>query len=430
MKASTSEGLVMKKIIAGLVWVVMVFSAVQSSQAQMGMSNARSLAMGGAYLAVANGVEAARWNPANLGLHQRPTFSMNLISGGVAFANNSFSKKDYDLYNGAFLTPQMKSDILSKIPEEGLRLDLDTEVDALAFSWKNFALAISAESAAGMHLSRTFVDVALNGNQLDKEYDFSDSGGEAFAVSTVGLSYGRAFYVPFFRDFAIGVTMKYVVGLAHAEVLETYGVIGMTFDGAYGDARAKVREAQGGSGFASDLGVAAMLSDKLTIGLTLRNWLSSVNWNKDVKIREYGVTTDSLTVEAIDESSADSLVDDYDRETEGGDYSRSLPAELRLGGAYRAGKLLLTADYVQGLRNRPGVSTTPQFAFGAEYRLIGFLPLRAGFALGGRGGSSSGAGFGLRFGTFEMNFAAGSWGALLPRSAGGVGVAFGIKFGI
>jgi hypothetical protein len=418
----------MKKTIIGLMTVLLC--TVQTATAQMGMSNARSLGMGGAYLAVANGVEAARWNPANLGLHQRPTFSMNLISGGVAFANNSFSKKDYELYNGAFLTPQMKSDILNKIPDEGLRLDVDTEIDALAFSWKNFALAISAESAAGMHLSRTFVDIALNGNELDKEYDFSDSGGEAFAVSTVGLSYGRALYVPFFRDFAVGATMKYVIGVAHAEVLETYGVMGTTFDGAYGDARAKVREARGGSGFASDLGVAAMLNDKITVGLTLRNWLSSVKWKKDVKIREYGVTADSLTVEAIDESSADSLVDDYDRETDGGSFSKSLPAELRLGGAYRSGKLLLTGDYVQGFKNRPGVSTTPQFAFGAEYRLIGFLPLRAGFALGGRGGVSSGAGFGLRIGTFEMNFAAGSWGALLPRSAGGVGVAFGIKVGI
>lgn len=420
----------MKKIIVGLVCVAPFLMSMQIAFAQMGISNARSLAMGGAYLAVANGVEAPRWNPANLGLHSRPNFSMNLISVGAAFSNNSFSKEDYDLYNGAFLTQQMKTDILNKIPDEGLRLDVDSEVNALAFSWKNFALAISAESAAKMNLSRTFVDIALNGNELDKVYDFSDSGGEAYAVSTVGLSYGKALYVPLFQDFAVGATFKYVVGLAHAEVIDAYGVMGTTYDGAYGDARAKVRHATGGRGIAADFGVAAMMSDKLTVGLTIRNLISSVKWNKDVKIGEYGVNADSLTVESIDESSADSLIDDYDREFDGDSFSKSLPAELRLGGAYRSGRLLLTADYVQGFKNRPGVSTKPQLALGAELRLLSFLPLRAGIALGGSNGASSGAGFGLRLGTFEMNFAAGSWGSILPKSAGGIGVGFGIRVGI
>ncbi len=424
------EGFDMRKAIVTVLCAVTFVTGSPKLFAQMGVSNARSLAMGGAYLAVANGVEAPRWNPANLGLHNRPGFSMNLISFGAAFSNNSFSKNDYDLYNGAFLTPQMKSDILGKIPDEGLSFDVDTEVDALAFSWKNFALSISAESSAKMNLSRTFVDIALNGNQLDKVYDFSDSGGEAIAVSTVGLSYGRALYVPLFSDFAVGATFKYVIGLGHAEVIDAYGVMGTTFDGAYGDARAKVRHATGGRGVAADIGAAAMVSNKLTIGLTIRNFISSVKWNKEVKIQEYGVTADSLTVDSIDEFSADSLIDDYDLELDGDSFSKSLPAELRLGGAYRSGRLLLSADYVQGFKNRPGVSSKPQLALGAEFHLIGFLPLRAGIALGGSHGASSGAGFGLRIGTFEMNFAAGSWGAILPKSAGGIGVGFGIRVGI
>lgn len=417
-------------VLIGVGIFLTIMPVEQEALAQMGTSNARSLAMGGAYLAAARGVEAPRWNPANLGLHDRPAFSVHVISAGVAFSNNSFSKKDYDLYNGAYLTPAMKADILGKIPAEGLRLDVDSEVDALAVSWRNFALAFSAESAASMRLSRTFVEVALNGNQLDQVYDFSDSDGEGYAVSTIGLSYGNAVYVPFLLDFAVGATVKYVIGLGHAEVLDAYGVMSTTYDGSMGDARATVRHATGGSGFASDLGIAAMVTDKLTVGLTLRNWVSTVKWGKDVKIGEYGVTTDSLTVEAIDESSADSLVDDYSDELDGEAYSKGLPAELRLGGAYRSGKLLLTADYVQGFKDRPGVSRTPELALGAEYRLLRFLPLRAGFALGGSRGSSSGIGFGLRFGSFEMNFAVGSWGGILPRSAGGVGFAFGMRVGV
>jgi len=419
----------MRNATAGLFLAMMVLGGAQHAFAQMGMSNARSLAMGGAYLAAANGAEAPRWNPANLGLSHRPDFSMNVISMGVAVSNNSFSKRDYDLYNGAFLTPQMKADILDKIPSDGLRADVDSEVDALAFSWKNFALSFAAESAARMHLSRTFVDVALNGNQLDKVYDFSDSGGEGFAVSSIGVSYGKGLNVPRFEDFAVGATVKYVIGLAHVEVIDAYGVAGTTYDGVYGDARAQVRHSTGGHGFASDLGVAAKINSKLTVGLTIRNWFSSVKWDEEVKLQQYGVNTDSLTVEAIDKSSADSLIDDYDRERDGKSFSKRLPAELRVGGAYHTGKVLLTADYVQGLSNRPGVSTTPQLALGAEYWLIHFFPVRAGFAVGGREGLSTRVGFGLHFGNFEMSLAAGSWGAVLPRSAGGLGFAFSIQVG-
>ncbi len=398
--------------------------------AQIETSNARSLAMGGAYTAVARGIEAAHWNPANLGLHDSPSFSMSLLSIGVAISNNSFSKKDYDLYNGAYLTPAMKTDILDKIPDDGFRANMDSKIDALGFSWRNWALAFSVESAATMHLSRAFADVALNGNPLDKTYDFSDSGGEGYAVSTIGVSYGRALDVLLFRDFAIGATMKYVIGVGHAQVVEAYGVAGTTYDGAYGDARARVRLAEGGRGFSSDLGIAAVVDNKWTLGLTLRNWPSTIRWNDYVEFREYAVTTDSLTIEAIDESSADSLVNDQENEIKGGVYSRDLPAELRLGAAYRSGKLLLTADYAQGFSRRPGVSSTPQLAIGAEYRVASALPVRAGVSVGGRYGFSAGVGFGLRSGTVEMNFALSGRGGIVARSMGGFGLAFGLRVGL
>lgn len=420
----------MRKLLIGVTLTGICVGSWWPARGQMGMSNARSLALGGAYIALARGVEAPRWNPANLGLRDTPAFSMNLVAAGAAVFNNSFSKKDYELYNGAYLTPAMKSDILGKIPEEGLRLNVDSEVEALGLSWRRFALNVSAEAASRLRLSRQFIDVALNGNQLDRTYDFSDTGGEAFAISTIGLSYGQRVFMSFCRDFAIGATFKYVRGLGQAEVLHAYGKMNTTYDGVFGDARTQVRYAAGGSGFASDLGVAAVLSSKWAVGLAVRNWWSAVRWTREVTIAEYGVRLDSLTVEAVDGASVDSLVDDYSTETPGVPYSTRLPAELRLGCAYRSGKLLLAADYVQGFQNRPGVSSKPQVAAGVELRLLNFLPVRMGVSFGGSRGASSGVGFGLRLGTFEMQFAAASWGGILPRAAGGVGLALGMRVGV
>jgi hypothetical protein len=419
----------MKKIIR-ILFAEIILCYAPTAFAQIETSNARSLAMGGAYTAAARGIEAAYWNPANLGLRDNPSFSMSLLSIGAAISNNSFSKNDYDLYNGAYLTPPMKTDILGKIPDDGFRVNMDSEIEALGFSWRHWALSFSFESAAAIQLSRAFADVALNGNPLDKTFDFSDSGGEGFAVSIIGVSYGRALYVPLFRDFAIGATMKYVIGVGHAQVIEAYGVAGTTYDGAYGDARAKIRFAEGGRGIGSDLGIAAAVNDKWTLGLTLRNWLSTIRWNEHVEIREYAVATDSLTVEAIDESSADSLVNDRKNAIDGSAYSRDLPAELSLGAAYRSGKLLWTADYAQGFSRRPGVSSTPQLAMGAEYSVVHALPLRVGFSVGGHSGFSAGLGVGVRAGTFEINFAANSRGGILARSMGGFGLAFGMRVGL
>ena len=45
-----------------------------------GQMTARGLAMGGAYTALARGVHAPQWNPANLGLPDNPKFSFTFIS--------------------------------------------------------------------------------------------------------------------------------------------------------------------------------------------------------------------------------------------------------------------------------------------------------------------------------------------------------------
>ena len=67
-------------------------------------SSARSAAMGGAYTGLAKGADAAKYNPANLGLKDYQNFSIDIASVGVNVSNNSFTLADYNKYTGAVLS--------------------------------------------------------------------------------------------------------------------------------------------------------------------------------------------------------------------------------------------------------------------------------------------------------------------------------------
>ncbi|MFQ6094341.1 MAG: hypothetical protein ACE5OR_16985, partial [bacterium] len=119
-----------------------------------GGSNARSGGLAGAYTALSRGVDAALWNPANLGLASPHRFSLNLVSAAVGLSNNSFSKSQYDLYNGAFWDSTRQEAILASIPSGGLKLNLDSEIQVLGFSYGPFAFTATGNIASDLVMAR------------------------------------------------------------------------------------------------------------------------------------------------------------------------------------------------------------------------------------------------------------------------------------
>ncbi len=108
--------------------------------------------MGGAYTALARGVHAAAWNPANLGLPDNSKFSFTFISLGASVWNNSFSKSMYDKYivgdgkGSVHWTQEDIEDILGHIPDSGLGLNIGTSVRAFSFSIGRFALSFGVDA--------------------------------------------------------------------------------------------------------------------------------------------------------------------------------------------------------------------------------------------------------------------------------------------
>jgi hypothetical protein len=410
--------------------VIFTFNA--AGFCQTGLSNARSLGLGGAYLILASGVEAGRWNPANLGLRRVPKFSVHFVSFGAGVYNNAFGMREYELYNGAYLTASRKADILWRIPAEGWQLNAAGEIDLFGLSYRNYAVTVAVDIASDARLARDFLDLVLNGNKLNRRYDFSATGGVPLhAIATVGLSYGTSIRVPFITPYvkklAIGGTLKYVRGLMTAEVTEAAGSMITTLAGISGDAHARVRVASGGNGVAFDLGATAAITKNLLVGLALHNLHGVVRWNRGANEYEYGVHANSLTADELSSAERDSVIQSHEKKRPLEAFSTRLPAVLHLGAAYNwGGRIYVAADLVQGSQNRLGISTTPELRVGVEGRFAKAVLPRLGVSLGGNRGLSSTMGVGFRTGAFHLNMAAGTWSGVSFANGKGIGLALGM----
>ena len=101
-------------------------------------------------------------------------------------------------------------------------------------------------------------------------------------------------------------------------------------------------------------------------------------------------------------------------------FNRSLPTRLRLGFG-RIGKRLNSAVVLSfGFSDRLTASTTPELGWGAEYILLSFLPLRAGFTVGGLNGFSVGLGSGFHLGVWHVEIASRTAGGVWPAHGRGV----------
>jgi hypothetical protein len=385
---------------------------------QSGISNARSVAMGGAYTAIARGIESPSWNPANLALSGKNKYHFNLVSLGLGLNNNSFDKNQYGLYNGKYLTSEDKQNILASIPTEGLRFDLGTEVQALGLAFGPLALNATGFAVSDLTLSKEIVDLVLNGNEFDRVYNIGDTGGEGWAASSFGVSLG----VPIIKnanfEFAVGGSVKYLRGFAYAKVKEATTTMSSNFDGIQTNGRVVIDRAFGGSGFAIDAGAAARKGN-WSLSLGLSNFSNYITWNQETKSFIYEFSADSVSVERIADSDIDSVFTDSEETVEIEPFTTKLPAELRFGIARATKRFTFGVDFRQAFKKAPGVSTTPKFALGAEFRLIQFFPLRSGVSFGGKQGFTPSAGFAFDFSLFSWDFAVAS-----PGGFSGKGLAF------
>ena len=233
------------------------------------LTSARSVAMGGALTALADGVDAAKFNPANLGLSGYQITGLELISAGINISNNSFTLSDYNNYTGATLSTADKDDIMNKIPKEGLNLRASSEVAAMSLSLGKYVFSISAVGAADISLNRDILELVFYGATFSDSISVDGSYSDGLAYVQAGLSYGHRVYQAGQREFSIGTTIKYIRGLVVEEMVELSGTAVILITGLEGQGRMVARTASGGTGYGIDIGAALKLNEHYTLGLRI-----------------------------------------------------------------------------------------------------------------------------------------------------------------
>lgn len=378
-----------------------------------GRSSARGVAMGQAFIGLAAGVDAARYNPANLGFSGYRESGFELVGIGADISNNSFTLDDYNRYTGALLSDRDKEIILDDIPAEGLNLVADIEASALSLSNGSFVFSVSGIGLADVILNKDIIDLILNGNSLADTIDLNGSHLDAVGFVSAGFSYGRTIYNTEHRQIAVGGTFKYLRGLAVEQIVALEGKLATNETGFGGKGRLIARTAEGGSGYAFDIGAAVRINNKYTVGVRFENLLSSLRWNRNPEEHGYIFSFDTMTV---DNMSDDYVVsDDYRRGIPA--FSTNLPSTINLGIARTTGSLLWAVDWHQGFRRAAGSSSKPRLSFGIEWWPLTSFPLRCGFSTGGHKNTSFSFGSGINTSFFYTDLAIVTGTAITPYSA-------------
>ena len=383
--------------ITGLILLTLAFSQVFAS----GHSSARSVAMGKAYTALAKGPDAGKYNPANLGLRDYRQTGLQIVGVGANISNNAFTLSDYNEYSGALLTNDDKDYILSKIPQEGLKLSVDAEATVLALSSGSYAFNVTGVGIADVNMSRDLFELVLNGNTFADTISVNGSYSDVVSYASAGLSYGMPVFSSGTRQLSVGATVKYIRGFAVEEVVELEGMAATFATGFEGEGHMIARTATGGTGYALDLGAAFKINDSYTVGACIKNFVSRITWNNETEEHGYNFSFDTVTVDNMEEDFV--VSDDYSVPTD--NFSTELPSTLTVGLAKISGKFQWAVDWEQGFNRNTGVSSKPLISTGMEYSFIGLLPLRAGFTTGGDRNTTFSFGSGINIFPVYLDYA-------------------------
>jgi Family of unknown function (DUF5723) len=407
-----------RKVFLIIVLMVMLFGQRLANANHY--NNARSLAMAKSFTSLALNYQVLGVNPANLALQNNGSLGLEFFSAGVRLSNNSFSLSDYNNYNGEHLSQADKDDILSKVPVDGLEGSFESGLSALSFSTGSFAVGLTGNGNGNINLDREILELIFNGNSVGDSVDVSNAFGTGIAHADFNVSYGAQLKQTKWGTLNWGINLKYIYGLAFAEVEEAQGYISTQTGGINSEGAIQIKTSEGGSGFGMDVGFSAQYKQNWVFSLAVTNLISKINWNKENQLKTYSFAWSNWTVENSDD---DSLItsDEFDEEI--GSFSKSLAPQLAMGASTSYKSLLVSFDFKQGFSNLGNVSTKPQFSIGCEAGFLSVLPLRAGVSLGGIEGSSAAVGFGLNLRPFYLDFAYTTTGSLTPTGGKGIGLA-------
>jgi hypothetical protein len=393
------------------------------ASAQLPNASAAAFGMGGNFTAIARGYEAVAWNPANLAMPGRPFFSIGLGIAGGSAGMDPVDVKALTAFSGVVIDSATRVAWIDKARLSGSqRVKLDGGVTPLAFSLGPIGVQYGASIYTNADLSPDAFEAALFGNAgrtggQAKALDFTGTNVRVGALSAAGLSFALPIPINLTNGLlanehaAIGITGKYVMGHAlviaqdegsslpagSTDILLRFPIVApdTNYNGNLGN------------GAAADVAIA-WSGGPWRVGVLAENVFSAFKW--DTTVMAFFPGTGSFV--AGTGGGGSSGTTDFDQQP-----YNAAPQELRdivaaqrfkpaiaIGAAYKPmSSLTLTADMKKYTGGDEAIVFGPKsrFGVGAEWRVLPFIPLRAGIA-SISDGWQAGAGVGVHVLGYEL----------------------------
>lgn len=259
---------------------LLLTAAAVPAQAQVPLSP-RAFSLGGALVGGARGHESIFINPANLALPGTPGWSVGLAglsAGALLEGISADDASDFIEYDD--LSAEDRARLLDGIPAGGARLAVDARGPIAALQIGSVGVGFGYVVMGGHSVSRDIVELLLEGYEEGRtDYSTVDTRGDLMSFSDFALAYGTAT-----GAVSWGVTGHYLRG----GTLERSWMTDPRIDIAEQDISLDYYglRAEGGSGFALDLGMAYQPHHSVTIGATVAGAYSHIGWSDDIRLRQ------------------------------------------------------------------------------------------------------------------------------------------------
>ena len=224
-------------------------------------------------------------NPAAIATHRGMT--IKIIGLNVGFGTNFLSISNYNDINGANFEDSTDPNYYPKdefyeLFSENIKLNSQLGI-TLPFSdvvFNNFSFSSNIYSISEIELPKSFVRLALYGNEAEQSYDLNIKNEiNIFSENSIG-------YSKKIDNIAIGARLKYLQGLVYGQLSSLSSNSSYFFtdttQGFLGQAQYLMHQGVGGSGFAVDLGVIYQnnLSD-WSFGASIHNLFGKIYWDNN-----------------------------------------------------------------------------------------------------------------------------------------------------
>ncbi|KPL07583.1 hypothetical protein AMJ86_04005 [bacterium SM23_57] len=398
-----------RRLFIGWLLVTILLTTYTTSYAFLDYTG-NNLGLGRSHSLFDRGAWVGRWNPSLLDRSGSPAWSMRFLSFGLLVGNNTLSRNDYQrLFTGGsiYWDSEDKEEILGEIPGDRLRVYFLGNATGLGVSMNRFALNVQAIGAGRAAIPKDFITLALYGNELHREYKFDAIEGLGWGAVSTEMSIGKQLSWHYFDEFAVGATFRYLYGMFFDGITKSDGGVIVTENGATGRGDFEVAYSKKGDGVGLDIAASALWNEKWEFGITVGNLVGNITWDLDsVNVYGFDVTSGEVDIDSLDdEEYLDRLFNQVDTTYSGGTTKTRLPFYIQLNAGRRINdRLFVTGEYRQGFVDKPGISKNPRITVAGEYRVLPWLPVRSGIAVGGSFNFEFGGGFGLDFGNYTFDF--------------------------